>query len=273
MGAALSDARILLHRRRENGRPHPAGDGQARRPLDRRRASISSAPTRSTAAIGAPPSTTRSCISSSATTRPSTSRSPTSSRASKPARRASTNWRAATCRDHLFGPFHRQCRRCAGRWPTIWRASAPTSRRPARSLRRPRRSARIWSNRTRTTTAPGEAGDAELRPEQHLRQDPARRIALLQGLRGRQGARLPRHHAARAGPYAGAAQGPGAQYSRRRAGRSRACDRGGAEGRQGCDDGASAPTASPSSSSTKAPAARWCSTCTSTSSRARPASP
>ena len=37
--------------------------------------------------------------------------------------------------------------------------------------------------------------------------------------------------------------------------------------------GVLAPTASPSSNSTKAPAGRWCSTCTSTSSRARPASP
>src|ERR1019366_2707535 len=63
---------------------------------------------------------------------------------------------------------------------------------PAKSLRRPRHSARIWWSRTESW---GET-DAELRSEQHLRQDPARRITQLQGLRGRQGVRIPRHHAA-----------------------------------------------------------------------------
>ena len=46
-------------------------------------------------------------------------------------------------------------------------------------------------------------------PEQHFRENPARRTAVPQGLRGRQGARLPRHHAARARPHAGAAEGAG----------------------------------------------------------------
>ena len=42
-------------------------------------------------------------------------------------------------------------------------------------------------------------------------------IPVPQGLRGRQGARLPRHHAARARPHAGASQGARAQHPRRRA--------------------------------------------------------
>ena len=54
--------------------------------------------TRSMAATGARSSITRSCISSSATTKPLISRSKTSSRGSRPARRASTSSRAATCR-------------------------------------------------------------------------------------------------------------------------------------------------------------------------------
>ena len=37
MGAALSHASVLFDGRREDARPHPAGDGQAQRPLDRGR--------------------------------------------------------------------------------------------------------------------------------------------------------------------------------------------------------------------------------------------
>ena len=64
----------------EDGRPHRADDGQARRPLDRRRHQLHRRRTRCSAATGAPSSITRSCISSSATTRRSNSRSRTSSR-------------------------------------------------------------------------------------------------------------------------------------------------------------------------------------------------
>ena len=56
-----------------HGRQDPAGDGQARRPLHRRRDQLHRLATRCTAATGARSSTTRSCISSSATTRPSSS--------------------------------------------------------------------------------------------------------------------------------------------------------------------------------------------------------
>ncbi len=80
------------------------------------------------------------------------------------------------------------------------------------------RSARIWCSSRHELRGDTHAG---LRPEQHLRENPARRIAVSQGLRGRQGARLPRHHAARARPHAGAAEGAGAQPARRRAGRPR----------------------------------------------------
>ena len=98
MGPALSHPRILFDRRGKNARPHPAGDGQARRALDRRRAQFLRPRHRSSAATGAPSSTIRSCISNCATIRPSTTPFRTNSRASRPARRASTSWRAAICR-------------------------------------------------------------------------------------------------------------------------------------------------------------------------------
>ena len=133
---------------------------------------------------------------------------------------------------HLFGALHRRSGRCAARSPTISSASAPMWKRPARSLRRRRRSARIWSSRNRIEVL-RETTHAELRSAQHLRQNPARRTAVPQGLRGRQGARLPRHHAARARPHAGAAEGAGAQPARRRARRPRRSHQGRAEDRQG----------------------------------------
>ena len=81
-----------------HGRQDRADDGQARRPLHRRRHQLHRLATRCSAATGARSSTTRSCISSSATTRPSTSPSTTSSSASRPAPRASTSSPAAICR-------------------------------------------------------------------------------------------------------------------------------------------------------------------------------
>ena len=60
-------------------RPHPAGDGQARRPLDRRRDQFHRRATRSLAATGARSSIIRSCISRSAITRRSTMPSRTGS--------------------------------------------------------------------------------------------------------------------------------------------------------------------------------------------------
>ncbi len=58
-------------------------------------------------------------------------------------------------------------------------------------------------------------------------------LAVLQSVRGRQGARFPRHHAARARTHAGAAQGRRAQRLRRSTRRPRPCDEGGAESSQG----------------------------------------
>ena len=54
----------------------------------------------------------------------------------------------------------------------------------------------------------------------------------LQGLRGRQGVRLSRHHAARARPHAGDPEGAGAQHPRRGAGRSRPSDQDDADDRR-----------------------------------------
>ena len=96
-----------------------AGHGQARGTLDRRRASISSVRTRSMAAIGAPSSIIRSCISNFATIRRSNMRSRTSCRASRPARRASTRSRAATCRRRLIPRIISPIRRCAAPSPII----------------------------------------------------------------------------------------------------------------------------------------------------------
>ena len=79
MGPALSHPRVLFADRREHGRQDPAGDGQARRPLHRRRDQLHRLGHAVSAATGARSSTTRSCISRSATIRRSTSRSRTSS--------------------------------------------------------------------------------------------------------------------------------------------------------------------------------------------------
>ena len=98
MGPALSHPRILFADRRDDGATSillvMAGATAAPSPAP----SISSAPTRCSAATGAPSSITRSCISRSATIRRSIMRSRTSWRGSRPARRASTSSRAATCR-------------------------------------------------------------------------------------------------------------------------------------------------------------------------------
>ena len=77
MGPALSQPPVLLADRRTHGRPHPADLGHAGTASRLPARSISSAPMRSTAAIGAPPPTSPSCISSSATIRRSTGPSPT----------------------------------------------------------------------------------------------------------------------------------------------------------------------------------------------------
>ena len=79
-------------------RPRGADGGRAGWRAGGRRAEPAGRARRSTAATGAPWWTRPSCISSSATTAPSTSRSSTGCPASRPARRASTRSSAATCR-------------------------------------------------------------------------------------------------------------------------------------------------------------------------------
>ena len=208
MGPALPHPLVLFAGRRDHARAHPAGDGQAQRALDRRRHQFHRLAIRCSAATGAPSSIIRSCISRSAIIRRSITPSRTSSPASRPARRASTRSRAAICRK-----------------PPIRRITSPT--RPAPRDRGLSRSASAPMSRPRRELA--EAGPfrkdladepdpeieslrgehhADLRPQQRLRQDPARRVAVLQGLRGRPRARLSRHHAARAGPYAGDPKAP-----------------------------------------------------------------
>ena len=178
MGPALSDPRILLDRRRNHGRPHPAGDGAGAPAAGSPAPSISSAPTRFTAATGARSSTTRSCISRSATTRRSTSRSQTSCNGSRPAPRASTSWRAATCPHTTYSAhYHRQ----SGSAPGGRRLSRARARLCASRRRRACGGRAVPQGFGRTRVRPGER-DAELTIQQHLRQDPARRIALLQGL-------------------------------------------------------------------------------------------
>ena len=116
-----------------------------------------------------------------------------------------------------------------------------------------------------------EGHDGELRSKQRLCQNPARRIAGLQGLRGRQGLRLSRHHAAGAGPHAGDPEGAGAQHSRYRAGRPRPSHQDDADDCARGSERRLPRTASPFSNSTSRPADRWCFTCMSTSFRAKSA--
>ncbi len=97
MGPAVSDPRILFTRRRAHGRPHPAGDGQARRQVDRRRDQFHRPRRRSMAATGVRSSITRCCISRSAIIRRSTMPSPTASPGSRRAPKANTNLPAVTC--------------------------------------------------------------------------------------------------------------------------------------------------------------------------------
>ena len=86
--------------------------------------------------------TIRSCISRSATIRRSISRFSAGSRWSRPARRASTSWRAATCRRPPIRRISSPIPDCAGRSPITSSASATMSPRSAASSPRPARSAR-----------------------------------------------------------------------------------------------------------------------------------
>ncbi len=66
---------------------------------------------------------------------------------------------------HPFRPLHRRSGAAARRRRLPRCASAPMWKRPARSLRRPPRSARIWPSRNRTERADGvRAGDPLCRP-------------------------------------------------------------------------------------------------------------
>ena len=128
LGASMADRCLLIMARR--GRRYVAG------------ALISSAAIASTAATGARSSITRTCTSRSATIRPSTTRSSMGSRVSRRAPRASTSWRAATCRRRptrrigspirgCGAPSRATCRRSGRRSPRTsprWPSTVPTAR-------------------------------------------------------------------------------------------------------------------------------------------------
>ena len=80
------------------------------------------------------------------------------------------------------------------------------------------------------------AAHAGLRPEQHLRQDPARRIAVPQGLRGRQALAFLDIMPRATGHTLVIPKAPARNILDVDAGRPRACDAGGAEDRQGRDE-------------------------------------
>ena len=105
MGPALSQPALLLAGRRDDGRAHPADHVPSAPAATSPARSISSAATRSMAAIGAASRIIPSCISSSATIRPSTIAIAHGLRASRPARRASTSWRAAIARSSPARPL------------------------------------------------------------------------------------------------------------------------------------------------------------------------
>ena len=144
MGPPLPDPEFYSLVGETMARPHPPGHGQARRPLDRRRHQFHRFAYPVRTPLGRRSSTIRFCISNCATIRPSTTRSPTSFRLSKPARRASTKSRAAICRGPLFRRITSPIRRCAGPSPITWCASAPTWRPSAQSLPPRRLIAKIW---------------------------------------------------------------------------------------------------------------------------------
>ena len=124
MGPALSHPRLLLDRQREDGRPHPPGDGAARRALDRRRAQLHRRRHALRPQLGrhrAPPVPAFRAV---LLPGHRLSRSRTSSSGWKPARKASTSSRAAICRRPPIPPISSPIRRCGGRSPNIWRASA-----------------------------------------------------------------------------------------------------------------------------------------------------
>ena len=94
---------------------------------------------------------------------------------------------------------------CCGRRAASSRATSGRSWPSARA-------SPAWSRRRRAQEhlkpLTGRASSDGLRRQQRLRQDPARRDPVQQGLRGRLRARLPRHPAAGAGARAGHPEGP-----------------------------------------------------------------
>ena len=173
-GADLLYARVLFAGQRENGRPHPPGHGQARRPLDRgshqfhRLAHLS-------AATGGRSSIIRSCISSCATTRPSSTRLRTSFRLSRRARRASARSARLYAGDDPIRRITSPTPGCGGRSP-ITCARARLCGGCRRRTCRDGALSQGFGDRSAITTARGlpREGDVEIRTEQYLRQDPRR---------------------------------------------------------------------------------------------------
>ena len=141
VGPALSQPPGLLADRRRDGRALPADDRAAGREADRRLAAYDRRRLPLRPLLGRRSSTTPACTSSSATTRRSTMRSSTRLRASRPAPRASTSWRAAICRPRPIRRTTSPTRRCAAPSPTISCASAPMWMRRSRSSANTRPSA------------------------------------------------------------------------------------------------------------------------------------
>ena len=144
-------------------------------------------------------------------------RAPAEAGRGRRARRAQAGARLPAAHD-LFRAFHRQ----SGPAPGGCRLSGARARLCTGGSRGACSGGAIPQGFGRTGLTGG--ADAELRSEQHFRQDPARRAALLQSLRGRQGNCLSRHHAALTGPHAGATESACPQYSRYRRRRSGARD-------------------------------------------------
>ena len=226
MGPALSDAPLLLADRRAHGRRHPAGDGASATAATSPARSTSSARTRSTAATGAASRTTPSCISRSATTRPSISRSHRGLKrveaGAQGEHKLARGYVPVTTHSAHYiahpGPAPRRRR--------LSRAGAPGRRRGRRVADRTRplpqdRRAPARRRLTDSGRRPEHRGERHdrLRPRQHLRQDPARRDPLAQGLRGRRRLRLHGRDAAGDRPHAGRSQGAVAQPAR-----CRSCD-------------------------------------------------
>ena len=140
MGPALSHPPLLLAHRRAHGRPRAAGDGQAQRPLHRGRHQLHRLRHALRPQLGLHRGPSVPAFRGLLLPGDRLRHRRRASTGSRPARRASTSWRAATGPSPPTRRTTSPTRPCAGRSRPISSRSAATCRRPPRSWPRPPRS-------------------------------------------------------------------------------------------------------------------------------------